>query len=90
MKHEPLQLVQPQFEMPLPALQPAVSVLRAPTSGPTACPHCGPFSALCIARPDTISVTILWGLPRRGSPKETWHGLSWLLNVSFLEVGRHI
>ena len=25
MKHEPLQLIQPQFETPLPALQPAVS-----------------------------------------------------------------
>lgn len=33
MKHEPLQLVQPQFEMPLPALQPAVSVSWAPAAG---------------------------------------------------------
>ncbi|KAB1262488.1 Intraflagellar transport protein 52-like protein [Camelus dromedarius] len=39
-KHEPLQLIQPQFETPLPALQPAVSRYAgdSPLQGPATCP----------------------------------------------------
>ena len=39
-KHEPLQLIQPQFETPLPALQPAVSgcAWGIPLQNPTICP----------------------------------------------------
>lgn len=44
-KHEPLQLIQPQFETPLPVLQPAVSNLLANTDMENPCFMCSIHSS---------------------------------------------